>query len=142
MPSKYQKWKQSDDGRFYVYRLFHCVDETLYVGKGTTQRLYYQKKSYQLSGEVIVRFKREDDAYEHERRLVAELKPVLNLCSGGGGSRATPKRAKVKSKFWKELDAIWAAGGGRQYAARLLLNFDLSGYLNADEIDSIRQVAA
>lgn len=123
--------------RFYVYRLFDDAGETLYVGKGSGNRLSSQKSAHRCKGEILEGHRRERDAYRRERDFIAELKPLRNRHPGGNGSIATPIRARRKYGWEKEIERI----GSRCYAARELLRFDLSGYLDRSKIEAIRLVA-
>ena len=122
-------------GKFYVYRIFD-LGGTIYVGKGSGGRLQKQIKRFAVLGEIVKWFKSEREAYAHERRLIEQLKPVLNRCAGGGGPR---KGGREPRRFpWEiEMERI----GTRVYAARGLLRFDLRPYLPESKIDQIRQVA-
>jgi hypothetical protein len=121
--------------RFYVYRLFDG-DRTLYVGKGSRNRLTQQKRVHQCDGEILEGHRRERDAYKRERHFIATLKPERNKHPGGNGSTATRVIVR-RAKYEIEYERV----GPRRYTARMLLGFDLTGYLNPSEIDAIRQVA-
>jgi hypothetical protein len=105
--------------RYYVYELTDAQGVVQYVGKGSGTRLRAQIRNFRLLGHEVARFKRESDAYAYERQRIAEVKPLLNKCAGGNGSRATPVRAPRKTAWEKEVDRV----GSRVYAARLLLSF-------------------
>ena len=122
---------------FYVYRLFDLTGETLYIGKGCKGRLNSQRRKYGLLGEVLSEFTSERAAYGHERKLIKAHQPRLNKCAGGAGPRSRAKVAR-KPQWQKDMERI----GTRVYAARELLRFDLSGYLDAATIAQIRVVAS
>lgn len=71
--------------RFYVYRILGECGETLYIGKGTGQRLNKQKRRFKADGEIVARYSTERQAYKAEKSLIAELNPPLNKSAGGGG---------------------------------------------------------
>lgn len=104
--------------RFYVYRLFSDDGKTLYVGKGSGDRLKNQIRNHNADGEILQRFKLERDAYKRERELIAELAPLRNRHPGGNGSRAA--RTTRKPNWFIEIERV----GTSAYAARLLLKFD------------------
>ena len=77
--------KTSSEKKFYVYRILGEMGETVYIGKGSGRRLEKQKRRFGAEGEIIAEFGTERQAYSHERKLVADLNPPLNMCAGGGG---------------------------------------------------------
>ena len=125
--------------RFYVYRIYDDVGETLYIGKGSGGRLTAQKKRFSANGEVLSWYRREKDAYAAEIRTIAEIKPRLNQHRGGNGSRAQ-KIVYRRSAEELEMERI----GTRVYAARVLMRKGreaLSRYLSTAQIDAICNVA-
>lgn len=121
--------------RFYVYRIYD-LGGTVYIGKGSGRRLAQQIKNFGCFGEVVKSKLTEREAYEHERRLIRQLKPIRNRCAGGGGPRS--KAVHVRRAKWEiDIERV----GTRVYAARELLKFDLRPFLAASKIDRIRQVA-
>lgn len=70
---------------FYTYKILGEGGELIYIGKGTGARLQKQMRRFQSSGEIIARYSTERQAYMAEKALIAEIKPPLNRCSGGGG---------------------------------------------------------
>lgn len=104
----------------YVYRLFDRL-ETVYVGKGSGRRLAQQKKRFACDGEVIVSGLTDDEAFLHERRLIAELRPTANILPGGNGGRHRPKPlTKGERDFRKFERELWEVGS-RRYVARFLM---------------------
>jgi hypothetical protein len=77
--------------QFYIYRLYDLTGDTLYIGKGSGDRLRNQMKRYGLLGETIKWFGSEAAAYAAEKRLIKKHKPSLNRCSGGGGGTTGPR---------------------------------------------------
>lgn len=71
---------------FYLYRIFYG-DVTLYVGKGSGQRLQHQKRSFTAQGEIVAQFADENAAYRAEMALIKKLDPPLNRHVGGLGGR-------------------------------------------------------
>lgn len=122
--------------RFYVYEIFHD-DLCLYIGKGSSSRLRAQIKAFNCQGREIARFKFEKDSYEFEKVLISERRPFLNKNPGGIGSYATKKRKVRLPKWEKDFNLI----GPRRFAARALLQFELSKYFKLSEIETIKQVA-
>lgn len=103
--------------RFYVYGLYRPDGSLAYIGKGSRYRAQASaKREKNLKPREILRCRREKDAYAHERRLIAELRPPLNKAPGGNGSRATRVRV-VLSKEMRLMQQI----GTKAYAARILL---------------------
>lgn len=130
-----RKYMINHDAKFYVYRIFDGF-ETVYVGKGSGGRLANQVRKFGLNGEIIASFRRERDAYAHEKLMIAELKPTANILSGGNGSRV--QKVRIRRQSWEiEIDRI----GSRRYAARMLLRFDTRGYMDQSKLEAIRQVA-
>lgn len=70
---------------FYVYRLYDLSCDSLYIGKGSGNRLQNQKRKYGLLGEIVKEFNTEVAAYAYERRLIKKLNPPLNKRAGGSG---------------------------------------------------------
>lgn len=70
---------------FYVYRILGEMGETVYIGKGSGQRLNRQMRRFASDGEIIERFSTERQAYRAEIKLIELHNPPLNRCSGGGG---------------------------------------------------------
>lgn len=127
--------RQAMAARFYVYRIFDGF-ETVYIGKGSGRRLTSQKSKFGLPGEIIAWFDKERDAYAHEIKMIAELKPTENKHPGGNGSRVFKRRPRRQA--WEiEIERV----GSRRYAARALLRLDLRGYVDPSKLDAIRQVA-
>lgn len=122
--------------RFYVYELSDgsCVQ---YVGKGTGRRLKNQMARTGLFGEIVRRFSSQRAAYAYEVRLIAKHNPPLNR-NGGGGGPNTRRRATRSPKWVRDIEAI----GTRVFAARGLLQFDLSKHCSAEQIAEIKRVAA
>ncbi len=135
MAARKQLWHPDEVLRFYVYVITEFESgEALYVGKGSGRRVFVQAAKIGGNGSIAARFKREQDAYAHEVKLIAELAPRLNKCRGGNGSTAT-KRRNVSPAWVREMDRI----GLRAYVARLLLRFDHN--LSPSKIDEIRRIA-
>lgn len=118
--------------RFYTYKLTTSDGTVAYVGKGSGNRLATQKRNYGLSGEIIAWHKSEQVAYKEEQKSIAELKPFLNKCAGGNGSKATKTR---KTKFEVLYDKL----GSRVLAARMCLCFE--HLCDPSKVDQIRKVA-
>ena len=119
MAARMRKTHQED--RFYVYRFVDENGDVAYVGKGCGRRFSVQFSRFDMTGDIVSWHAKEDDAYKEERRLIAELRPYLNKCSGGNGSRATPAK-KVRERrdsFYALCDKI----GTRAVAARILLGY-------------------
>lgn len=116
---------------FYVYQ-FTRAGSAVYVGKGTGTRFQTQCRRFaDCEGEIVKWFHSETAAFKHEERLIAKLNPSDNIVAGGRGARAR------KPKWQREMEAV----GLRRYSARLLLRFDLKGYIEPSKIEAIRQVA-
>lgn len=122
--------------RFYVYHLVDGVGDIQYIGKGSGKRLVSQKSKHQLFGYVAERFNSERQAYKAEIEHIARHNPPLNKHPGGNGSKAS-RKIERKPSWQIEMERV----GTRVYAARALLCFDLSHYLDASKIEAIRQVA-
>lgn len=122
--------------KFYVYEIYN-QDHCLYIGKGSGARLRAQIKSFGASGKEIARFKSEKDAYKFERFFISERQPYLNRHAGGNGNTSTKKRKFPVTKEEKLIKQI----GLRRYVARMLLKFDLTGYIDQSNLDNIRAVA-
>jgi hypothetical protein len=125
--------KMSNLGKSYVYRIFD-LGGTVYIGKGTGNRLANQKRKFGLSGEVICYCDTEAKAFAKEIELIRKFKPYLNKHPGGNGSwqDKTPK-------WVREIEAM----GTRKYAARMLLRFgfeNLSKYLSGVQIENLWQI--
>lgn len=126
--------------RFYVYRIYNEDQETLYIGKGSANRLRHQITKFKAFGEVLERFKSEKKAYAREVELIEKFVPKLNRHKGGNGSRAIPVRAARPAAWEIEMDRI----GPRVYAARALLrkgDAQLLQYIDASKIEQLRRVA-
>lgn len=121
--------------RFYVYELRSDEGELLYIGKGSGDRLRAQCSKHRCRGSAVAYFRRERDAYAFEREMIAETKPPRNKHSGGGGKRATPRRARRLFDWEREMAAI----GTQAYAARTLLRLDAG--LPASTLEALRKVA-
>lgn len=102
--------------RFYVYRLFDDPLITLYVGKGSGNRLRHQKHMRQCGGEVLRWFDLESEAYAYEKKMIAEMVPDLNKHPGGNGAKAA---RQYRPKWLVEIEKI----GTGAYAARVLLRY-------------------
>jgi hypothetical protein len=124
--------------RFYVYRLIDG-EAAAYVGKGSGRRLENQMRAFGLPGEIVKRFKREDDAFAYERKLIAELTPTLNRCPGGNGGRAEKCKPYRRDAF----DRLIAKLGTRVYAARLWLNCAKAAphLVDPSKVDAMKAVA-
>lgn len=120
--------------RFYVYCLFSADGSLAYVGKGSGRRLKSQCNSKNLHGEEVARFKREKDAYQFERELIAAERPALNRHAGGNGSTVTPK---IRRRYSWEIEM--GRIGTRAYAARGLLRYWWA--LDPSKVEEIRRVA-
>lgn len=120
--------------RFYVYRLFD-LGGTIYIGKGSGQRLRQQMRRFGCMGEIVKQFQYERAAYAFERKMIRNLKPIKNRCAGGGGPRSS--RVLRRSAWEIEAERL----GSQVYAAREMLKFDLSPFLSPSKIDGIRRVA-
>lgn len=129
--------------RFYVYELL-CDGVPVYVGKGSGRRLKSQMTKQQCDGREVARFRRERDAYAFEVERIAEFQPAWNRHPGGNGSKAAPARYR-KTAWEKTCEAFekeyGAHAGLRVLAARMLLRYDLSAYLEPSKVEEIRQVA-
>ncbi|MDO8533259.1 MAG: hypothetical protein Q7S17_00760 [Xanthobacteraceae bacterium] len=102
---------------FYVYRIFGQGGETLYIGKGSGDRLRHQMKRFRENGEVIARYENEDAAYREEATLIAQYHPPLNIAPGGRGGAWTGRRKKTEPEIMAGLlrKLITAAPGVRFY---------------------------
>lgn len=83
---------------YYVYRIF-SGDETVYIGKGSGNRIDVQKKNFGCDGEILERFSNEQDAYAAEVRLIEKLSPPLNRCPGGNGGMASMEGAFTNQRI-------------------------------------------
>lgn len=126
------------EARFYVYQIIDA-GSVVYVGKGSGNRLRNQMYRFRLPGEIVKRFKREGDAYAYERKLIAELAPSLNRCTGGNGSRAQKRPAYRKDAFDRLIEKI----GTRAYAARLWLSAVKAAphLVDLSKVDAMKAVA-
>jgi hypothetical protein len=90
---------------FYVYKIFDMNQNLLYIGKGSSNgrytRINYYRNEYKrhsrhidnmlkmLNGKFIVEidktFKKEDDAFKYEIKLINRLNPRCNQTEGGEG---------------------------------------------------------
>jgi hypothetical protein len=125
--------------RFYVYRIFDDPAVTLYVGKGSTDRLEAQKRRFRANGEVIEWQSSEKECYRRERHFIALLKPALNKHPGGNGSTAS-KTYYRRTAEEIEMDRV----GTRVYAARALLrkgDEQLLRYIDAPSLARLKVVA-
>lgn len=110
--------------QFYVYEIV-LLDEVVYIGKGTGQRLRDQKRRHCADGREVARFWREADAYAFERQLISEKKPRRNRHPGGSGKTITPKRAERVRPMFPEFDRHCRLFGTRDAARKMLINFGL-----------------
>jgi hypothetical protein len=119
---------------FYVYRIFDITETTIYIGKGTGRRLERQMRRFGAQGEILKRFKFEDDAFEFERAEIRRRCPTHNKSTGGEGGRLDGR-----DKTERLMDKI----GPRRYVAQMLMRFGdgLLKYIDQSKLDAIRQVA-
>lgn len=128
---------RKSDFRFYVYA-FGGIESPVYIGKGSGNRVKAQERRFNDKGEIIAWFINEQDAFDHERRLISDHDPKNNLIPGGTGGRVRRKEKKRRMFQWeREIERV----GTRVYAARVLSRLDCSGYLSPSKIESIRRVA-
>ena len=121
--------------KFYTYKLTTNDGLVAYVGKGSGRRLQVQKRNYGLDGEVIAYHQTEEIAYKSEKKFIEQLKPFLNKCAGGNGSKAAKTRKPKKTAFEVLYDKL----GSRVLAARLCLCFE--NMCDPSKVDKIREVA-
>jgi len=122
--------------RFYVYQFNDDCGNTIYIGKGSGRRLAVQKRNIQGIGHEVARFKKESDAYSFEIQLISELRPSLNKCSGGNGSKAT-RQVLRKDKWQSNFERI----GPKRYAAQLAIAFSNLACIQPSKIEQLREVA-
>ena len=86
-------------GTYYVYRIFNEYDDTLYIGKGSGDRLQQQIKRFGFFGHKLKWFEDEQACLKEEIRLIAKLNPPFNKTKGGeaGG------RPKTEIDVYREL---------------------------------------
>lgn len=131
-------------GRFYVYDVLDADGLTIYVGKGSGRRAHVSCRARGGHEFKIVEcFANERDAYAHEVARIAEIKPALNIATGGNGARSI-KRRVVKDGWQRAVEAL----GTKKYAARLVLACVASSARSGIEcmgdlskVDAIREVA-
>jgi hypothetical protein len=140
--------------KFYVY-LVSFDGVPLYVGKGADRRMHASARKHGGKAEVLEWCENETHAFERERHWITELQPTENRCPGGNGGRSGPtplvplkyrgviseremrKLTKEHEAFEREFDEV----GPRRMSARMLLRFDLRGYVDPSKVEAIRQVA-
>jgi len=118
--------------KFYTYQLIASDGSVEYVGKGSGKRFNNQKRKYGLDGQIVDFYAKEQDAYAAEKVLIKNLKPRLNKCAGGNGSKATRTRRTSFEMLYDKL-------GSRVLAARMCLNF--IHLCDASKVEQIRRVA-
>ena len=118
----------SNSTKFYTY--FHIRNDTgivFYVGKGMGNRAWFRinrslhwrnivnKHGYAV--EIADRFDDEQDAYAHERYLIASLRALgVNLCNqtdGGGGPSGCKCTEETKKKHSDTQKKTWT---GRKHS--------------------------
>jgi hypothetical protein len=121
--------------KFYVYQLFDAGG-VKYVGKGSGRRFEVQKRNFGMDGEIVKTFPSENAAYAFERQHISAVKPELNKCAGGNGSRVVAKRKPIcRDSLIKLCDTI----GTKRVAAMLALCFPQ--YIEPSKVEQLRQVA-
>lgn len=101
---------------FYIYRIVGEQNETLYIGKGSGDRLRDQKRRFKSEGEILFRFNREGTAYRIEKRLIEELNPPLNVAPGGCGGRVGMQRNRApsyKETFFRIMSIFYRGNLGK-----------------------------
>jgi hypothetical protein len=109
--------------RFYVYRITNGT-ETVYVGKGSGDRLKNQMRKFKLPGEVLEWCASDAEAFQFEVAWITRLSPTANKCAGGNGNTAakpievSPERyADISDYYRTTIPQI--AEHGRAYLREL-----------------------
>lgn len=125
--------------KFYVYKI-DDENDCLYIGKGTNRRHIVSSRRFNNEAVIIAYFRKESYAYDFEREMIAEHKPIMNKCLGGNGPYTKKRRARRREKWEMEIERL----GSRRYVAKLLLKYEyflpFHG-ISASKIEEIRGVA-
>ncbi len=82
---------------WFVYKIVRD-GEIVYIGKGAGYRHRASAKKHDGVSEIVVHFPKEQEAFEFEKLLIAEIRPACNRSAGGDGGQchAETQRRKLE----------------------------------------------
>ena len=122
----------------YIHRQIDVpgIAGVFYVGKGSQKRAWQETSRSDVwelraaqtgfTAEIVARWPSERDAFDHERKLIAEFKamgaPLVNMTEGGDGVRLLPEIIKRRAATLRATNLLPAIKQKRSMAIKRLFD--------------------